>query len=69
MVFYSLSNKIKIFFTKLKWKRINKHNNTKISKNFPLDIVHVGKKTYGKRGRAFIDEVNNNNSCDVSYRA
>lgn len=42
-----LLRKIKLLFNKIKWRKLNKHNETSIKNLFPLNIVEVGKSTYG----------------------
>lgn len=39
--------KLKLILFKLKWKKLNKHNYTTVSKLFDTSLVKVGKKTYG----------------------
>lgn len=39
--------KIKLFYLKKKWRKKNKHNFTNIKNVFPIEIVEVGKYTYG----------------------
>lgn len=41
-------NKLKKFIFKLKWKKLNKHNYTTVSRIFNTDIVEVGSYTYGR---------------------
>lgn len=40
--------KLKKMIFKLKWKKLNKHNYTTVSRIFDTDIVEVGKYTYGR---------------------
>lgn len=39
--------KIKLIIVKIKWKLKNRHNETMIQNYFDIDVVSVGKKTYG----------------------
>ena len=48
-------NLLKIFFHQLKleifrikWRKYNQHNDTFVSRIFPIDIVSIGKRTYGE---------------------
>lgn len=43
-----ITNKIKLLFFKKKWKKKNQHNQTTVTIKFPIDIVNVGRMTYGQ---------------------
>lgn len=47
MAFGWIIYKVKLFFTKIKWKLLNRHNHTKLKNLIKIDLVNVGVKTYG----------------------
>jgi acetyltransferase-like isoleucine patch superfamily enzyme len=42
-----LSYKIKLFFFKIKWRKVNRHNFTTVNSVFPINLVTIGKFSYG----------------------
>jgi acetyltransferase-like isoleucine patch superfamily enzyme len=42
-----LTYKIKLLFFKINWRNNNKHNFTTVNNIFPINIVKIGKYTYG----------------------
>ena len=45
---YTMKNKVLLYFDQIKWRKINKHNFTTLENRVPLNVVKVGKYTYGK---------------------
>ncbi|BDB52693.1 CatB-related O-acetyltransferase [Flavobacterium ammonificans] len=46
-ILFILSYKIKLFFFKIKWRKINRHNFTTVNSVFPINLVTIGKYSYG----------------------
>lgn len=46
-MFQQLKNQIKLKFLNKKWRHINSHNQTFLMKRCNVDIISVGKETYG----------------------
>ncbi|WP_349548947.1 CatB-related O-acetyltransferase [Leuconostoc mesenteroides] len=42
-----VKQKIKLYINRWKWKKINKHNQTKVVNVFPINKVEIGRYTYG----------------------
>lgn len=47
MFFKKIKNIFQLYIARRKWKKLNKHNDTSIGNIFPLELVKVGKYTYG----------------------
>ena len=43
----AIRRRFALYFFKLKWKKANQHNSTWAENVFPMDLVTVGKKSYG----------------------
>lgn len=65
----NILKKIRLYYKKLKWRHMNKHNDTHIYNNFPLDNVIVGKYTYGELRMFFYSQnakVKIGNYCSIA---
>lgn len=48
IIYEKISKKINIIIFQLKWRKDNKHNNTRAKTIFPKEIVSIGNHTYGQ---------------------
>lgn len=65
-----LHNILKVYLLNKKWRRSNQHNFTTIKTFFPLEILQVGKYTYGNLNVIYFGEENSGlaigNYCSIA---
>jgi len=46
-IFSRINNYLSLYHFRRKWRKLNTHNQTNVNRIFPLEVVSVGKYTYG----------------------